>query len=132
MGHGRWHVLTIIRCSRLCCSFDELLISRALFRLSLHMMAPGPGFLSRAMRFAWARLSVTADVEGQCLEESEAYRETAQARLLIKGCCKIMSATLLRYHSVLVSAGWPGEIIFCVGYTCVQLQSVLWNTTRSL
>ena len=52
--------------------------------------------------------------------------------LLIKHCCNIMSATLLRYLSVLVSAGWPGEIIFYVGYTCVHFQSVLWNTTRSL
>ena len=76
-GHGQWLVLIILRCSRLCCSFHELLILRALFRLFLHMMAPGPGFSSRALRFAWARLSVTADVEGQCLEGSDAYRGAA-------------------------------------------------------
>ena len=114
-----------------CCSSDELQsFSHTLFSLS--MLARKSGFSSRAVRSAWARLIVTADVAGQCIEESEADRVATQAHRSYQRSCKIMYAISLRCSSNLVSAGWPGEISVCVGYTCVHFQSMLCNTTRSL
>ena len=70
--------------------------------------------------------------KGSALKRPMRIEKQYRGIVLIKGCCKTMNATSLRYPSVLVSAGWPGEISVCVGYTCVHFQMVFWDIIKGL